>query len=149
MVSMNLVIKDDVDNVDSDIYLMTHTTNPLLTKDTIKKAIKLFKSSLENKEADSLFTVNKIHERFYDKNAKAINHDPKDLVRTQDLEPWIIENSNLYLFTKKSYYSNDARIGDKPIMLETSSIESVDIDTEDDWLMGEVIVNSYIERGLV
>ena len=79
MVSMNLVIKDDIDNVDSDIYLMTHTTNPLLTKDTIKKSIKLFKSSLENKEADSLFTVNKIHERFYDKNAKAINHDPKRL----------------------------------------------------------------------
>ena len=30
MVSMNLVIKDDVLNSDSDIYLMTHTTNPFL-----------------------------------------------------------------------------------------------------------------------
>ena len=40
---MNLVIKDDIDNVDSDIYLMTHTTNPLLTKDTIK-SIKLLKA---------------------------------------------------------------------------------------------------------
>ena len=79
----------------------------------------------------------------------------KQLTMTQRLganprsRTMVHRNSNLYLFTKKSYYSNDARIGDKPIMLETSSIESVDIDTEDDWLMGEVIVNSYIERGLV
>ena len=32
MVSMNLVIKDDIDNVDSDIYLMTHTMNHCLPK---------------------------------------------------------------------------------------------------------------------
>ena len=31
-VSMNaVIIEDDVKNVDADIYLMTHTTNPLLT----------------------------------------------------------------------------------------------------------------------
>ena len=36
--SMNLVIGDDVNTVDADIYLMTHTTNPFLTENTIKKA---------------------------------------------------------------------------------------------------------------
>src|SRR5690606_22475900 len=39
MVSMNLVLADDVGNVDADIYLMTHTTNPLVSADTIRTAI--------------------------------------------------------------------------------------------------------------
>ena len=35
-VSMNLVLGDDVANVPADIYLMTHTTNPLMTADTVR-----------------------------------------------------------------------------------------------------------------
>ena len=89
LVSMNLVINDDVENIDADIYLMTHTTNPLISVDTIKKAISKFTKALEsNQNIDSLFSVNLIQERYYDSAAKPINHDPNNLVRTQDLEPW-------------------------------------------------------------
>ena len=94
-VSMNLVINDDVENIDADIYLMTHTTNPLISIDTIKKAISKFTKALEsNQNIDSLFSVNLIQERYYDSAAQPINHDPNNLVRTQDLEPWFKENSN-------------------------------------------------------
>ncbi len=34
LVSMNIVLADDLENVDADIYLMTHTTNPLMSADT-------------------------------------------------------------------------------------------------------------------
>lgn len=138
--SMNLVIGDDVNSVDADIYLMTHTTNPFLTENTIKKAIKTFKEALKNGEADSLFTVNKVQERFYDKNAKAINHDPDNLIRTQDIDPWYKENSNLYLFTKDSFKKTMARIGEKPIMIDTSFFESIDIDTMENWHLAEMVV---------
>ena len=135
--SMNLVIGDDVNTVDADIYLMTHTTNPFLTENTIKKAIKTFKEALKNGEADSLFSVNKVQERFYDKNVKAINHDPNKLIRTQDIDPWYKENSNLYLFTKDSFKKTMARIGEKPIMIDTSFFESIDIDTISDFKLVE------------
>ena len=138
--SMNLVIGDDVNTVDADIYLMTHTTNPFLTENTIKKAIKTFKEALKNGEADSLFSVNKVQERFYDKNVKAINHDPNNLIRTQDIDPWYKENSNLYLFTKDSFKKTMARIGEKPIMIDTSFFESIDIDTMENWYLAEMVV---------
>src|SRR5690606_38419858 len=35
-VSMNLVLADDVANIDADMYLMTHTTNPLMSAETIR-----------------------------------------------------------------------------------------------------------------
>ncbi|MEJ2065805.1 MAG: acylneuraminate cytidylyltransferase family protein, partial [Reinekea sp.] len=133
MVSMNLVLSDDVSNVDSEIYLMTHTTNPLLSANSIRQAIQDFENALENGSADSLFSVNKIQTRFYREDASAVNHDPDNLIRTQDLEPWFEENSNLYIFTKNSFESTKARIGKKPIMFEQPKYEVIDIDEPQDW----------------
>lgn len=149
MVSMNVIIRDDIENIDADIYLMTHTTNPLLSKGSIEAAISQFKNALQEGIADSLFTVNKIQDRFYDCNAQPINHDPNNLIRTQDLEPWYQENSNLYLFTKKSFLSTQARIGGQPMMLETEPYESTDIDTPADWDRGEVMVDYYRKKGVL
>jgi CMP-N-acetylneuraminic acid synthetase len=133
LVSMNLVIADDVANVPADIYLMTHTTNPLVSPDTIRGAIAAFRKAQAEGAADSLFTVDKVQTRFYRADGSAVNHDPDNLVRTQDLEPWFEENSNLYLFTGPSFESTRARIGRKPMMYENPRFESIDIDTPDDW----------------
>ena len=147
-VSMNTIINDDIQNIEADIYLMTHTTNPFLSKKSVKDAISKFKIALKNGKADSLFTVNKIQERLYDANVNTLNHDPDNLIRTQDLEPWYQENSNLYLFTKESFSQTKARIGKKPMMLETAHYESIDIDTPDDWDLAEVMVEYYRKKGL-
>tara|TARA_B100001057_G_scaffold497660_1_gene602395 strand:- start:789 stop:1454 length:666 start_codon:yes stop_codon:yes gene_type:complete len=149
LVSMNLVIKDDIKNVASDIYLMTHTTNPFLSRSSVEAAIEKFQIAVNTEEADSLFTVNKVQERFYDVGVKPINHDPKNLMRTQDLEPWYQENSNLYLFTKESFSRTAARIGVNPTMLETAPYESTDIDTPDDWELGEVMIEYYRKKGIL
>ena len=63
LVSMNLIIEDDVKNVDSDIYLMTHTTNPLISSGTVRKALNQFLEKNDMGDADSLFTVDKIQTR--------------------------------------------------------------------------------------
>ena len=98
---------------------------------------------------DSLFTVNKIQTRFYDENVKAINHDPDNLIRTQDLPPWYEENSNLYIFSKKSFEKTNARIGASPQMLVTEPFESTDIDTPTDWELAEVLVAYYRQKGMI
>lgn len=133
MVSMNHVIADDVATIEADTYLMTHTTNPLLSPTTIRGAMKAFALARSKGEADSLFTVNKIQTRFYRADCSPVNHDPNNLVRTQDLEPWFEENSNLYAFTRQSFNATGARIGQKPMMYETPKFESIDIDTPEDW----------------
>lgn len=146
LVSMNLVIEDDVVNVDADIYLMTHTTNPLLSSETIKAALSEFKKSQEAGMSDSLFTVDKIQTRFYRHDCSAINHDPDNLVRTQDLEPWFEENSNLYIFTKDSFIQTKARIGKNPMMYESPQFESIDIDTPADWDMAVIATRYMLEK---
>lgn len=133
LVSMNKVLADDVANVEADLYLMTHTTNPFLSPETIRGAIATYRQAVEQGSADSLFTVDKIQTRFYRANGAPINHDPDNLVRTQDLEPWFEENSNLYIFSHDSFASTGARIGKKPMLYEGPRIESIDIDDQADW----------------
>ena len=141
---MNLVIADDVANVKADIYLMTHTTNPLLSCDTIMSALEKFKDQVEAGIADLLFSVNKIQTRFYRENGTAINHDPENLIPTsKNLEPWYEENSNLYLFTSESFAETRARIGLNPAMHVTPLRESIDIDTPEDWDMG-IAITRYL-----
>lgn len=146
MVSMNLVIEDDVRNVPACTYLMTHTTNPLLSPNTISSAINHYQQSAQGENHDSLFTVNKIQTRFYREDGSAVNHDPDNLIRTQDLEPWFEENSNLYIFSGKSFEKTNARIGEKPVMFETPNLESYDIDDQDDWNLAELIAQNILSK---
>tara|TARA_B100001250_G_scaffold365822_1_gene346781 strand:- start:1558 stop:2232 length:675 start_codon:yes stop_codon:yes gene_type:complete len=135
--SMNLIIEDDINFIDSKIYLMTHTTNPLLKSNTISESLKVYENQDKN---DSLFTVNKVQSRFYDSEKKPVNHDPNNLLKTQDLPLWFEENSCLYIFSKSSFKKTNARIGLDPLMFPIAKSESFDIDEIDDWDMAESIM---------
>lgn len=148
-VSMNLIIADDIANVPADVYLMTHTTNPLLGSATIQKALQQFLMAKSNEAADSLFTVNRFQARFYRQDGSAVNHDPNNLLRTQDLEPWYEENSNLYIFTLESFAATKARIGKQPLMYETPRLESIDIDDSVDWQLAEAVAQALFPLPVV
>ncbi|KCZ58787.1 MULTISPECIES: acylneuraminate cytidylyltransferase family protein [Hyphomonas] len=139
-VSMNLVLGDDIANVPSDHYLMTHTTNPLLQPDMIEGLIGTYLGALKAGKADSLFTVNEMHTRFYTVEGAPINHDPDNLIRTQDLPAYMEENSVCYLFTPQSFAATNARIGKTPLLYPTPKLQSVDIDEISDWFIAESLL---------
>ena len=143
LVSMNLILEDDINSTEADLYIMTHTTNPLITSQTIRQGMNLYH---ENPDNDSLFTVNKIQTRFYREDSSPVNHDPDNLIRTQDLEPWFEENSCLYYFTKESFCQTTARIGRKPMMMVTPPLESLDIDEPHDWEMVSALLEARQAR---
>jgi CMP-N-acetylneuraminic acid synthetase len=144
-VSMNKVIQDDIGAVESQAYLMTHATNPALSAASIQSAMNRYEQSVKE-GYDSLFAVNKMQTRFYKADATPINHNPKELLRTQDLEPYFEENSNLYIFSRASFAKTNARIGERPVLFETPRIESIDIDDEEGWKIAEAIT-FYQTRG--
>ena len=95
---------------------------------------------LENENFDSIFSVTKIQTRLYDENGKAFNHNPKELIRTQDLPPLYEENSNFYVFTEDSFNnSGGKRIGNSPKMVEIDKLEAVDIDDPQDFIIAETL----------
>ena len=138
-VSMNLILADDIAAFPAETYLMTHTTNPMLSARTISEALARYRAGVAANSADSLFTVTKAQTRFYRADGSAVNHDPDNLIQTQDLEPWFEENSNLYIFSGESFAATNARIGRKPLLHEMDKMEAVDIDTPEDWALAEAI----------
>jgi CMP-N-acetylneuraminic acid synthetase len=124
--SMNLVIKDTLGRIGGEHFLQTHATNPLLSAGTIDNAVKTYFKKLT--QYDSFFSVTKLQKRFWDKKGNPVNHNPKHSPTTQDLEPYFEENSCVYIFSRKSFFKNNNRIGKKPHMFETSVNESFDID---------------------
>ncbi|EAK0823120.1 acylneuraminate cytidylyltransferase family protein [Campylobacter lari] len=144
-VSMNDIIAYDLTQCNGEYFLQTHSTNPLLKTSTIDLAVKKFFDGLDL--YDSLFSVTKVQTRFYDKNAKAINHDPNELLRTQDLEPMYEENSNFYIFSKESFnLAGKKRIGLKPQIFSMNKLEAVDIDNPEDFILAKLL---YKNRNII
>lgn len=141
-VSMNRILEDDIQATEADLYLMTHVTNPFISSNTIDQILTEYEEHLH---ADSVFSVNRYQTRFYSETGEPLNHDPENLVRTQDLPPWYEENSCLYVFSERSFRSTNARIGLQPIMFETPRFESVDIDEPEDWALAETLATTMFK----
>ena len=142
-VSMNDIIAYDLNQIQGEYFLQTHSTNPLLQTSTIDIAIETYFKNL--KKFDSLFSVTRLQTRLYWKDGSPVNHNPNELLRTQDLPPMYEENSNLYIFSKKSFMdAGESRIGLKPQLLEINKLEAIDIDEPEDWNIAEIL---YKMRG--
>lgn len=137
--SMNEVLLYDTSQVEADFYIQTHSTNPLLKKETISKAINTFLTNFP--EYDSLFSVTRIQTRLWDESGIAVNHNPAVLLQTQDLPPIFEENSCLYIFDRNTLLTNHNRLGDRPLMFEIAASEAWDIDEILDFEIVEFLIN--------
>jgi CMP-N-acetylneuraminic acid synthetase len=139
-IPMNEILMYDTSKYPADLYLQTHSTNPLLTADSLRKAVNFMKSNYP--AYDSLFSVSKVQARLYDQLGRAINHNPNILLQTQDLPPVWQENSCIYIFTRETIEKRRTRIGDRPYMFPLDSIESWDIDNELDFRIAEMMLQA-------
>ncbi len=141
---MNEILIHDTGLFPADFYLQTHSTNPLLKAETISRAIH---SLLDNyPKRTSLFSVTRWQTRFYDKDGTAVNHNPRELIQTQDLPPMYEENSCIYIFTRENLIAKRHRISDQPLMFEIPRLEAVDIDTEADFQLADILMRQQLEK---
>jgi len=140
MVSMNDILLYDTEQVESTFYLQTHTTNPLLKPATIDAAIVAFREAFPGH--DALFSVNRFQTRLWNEAGEPVNHNPLELIRTQDLPPLYVENSCMYIFERDAFHRTGNRLCTRPKMWEMDAIEAIDIDQEVDFTMAECIART-------
>jgi len=144
-VPMNEVLAHDVEQIRSDFYLQTHSTNPLLRPSTVSRAIRAFLDGYPRN--DSLFSVTRIQTRLWDTDARPINHDPMLLLRTQELPPVYEENSCLYIFERGTFLARRNRLGKNPFLFEMDRQETLDIDEELDFEIAEFLIQKETRVG--
>jgi CMP-N-acetylneuraminic acid synthetase len=138
MIPMNEILLYDTVQVEADYYLQTHSTNPLLRSETISQAIQAFLAQRDL--YDSLYSVTRLQTRLYWQDGSAVNHNPRELLRTQDLPPIFEENSCIYLFTREKLAAHNHRLGDAPLMFEIDAAEAWDIDEELDFKIADFLM---------
>ena len=116
---MNDVLKSFAMEVDSDIYVMTHTTAPFVKKESILQ--------------DFLW-----------KDNKPFNYELDNIPRTQDLPPIYEETSGFYIYEKDVINKYNRRIGQHPYIVEVGEIEGIDIDELEDFMIADAIFNHII-----
>ncbi len=137
-IPMNEILMHDTSLVPADLYLQTHSTNPLLRAETLSRAIQTLRGVYP--AYDSLFGVTRLQVRLWDQLTRPINHNPAILLRTQDLPPVYMENSCVYLFTRQTLEQRRNRLGERPYMFEIPQDEAWDIDEESTFQMVEFLL---------
>ena len=140
----NQIMAYDLDRTEGEYFIQTHSTNPLLKPKTIKKAVDVFFKQVA--KHDSLFSVTPLQTRLYNHDFNALNHDPKNMIKTQNLPNIYEENSCIYVFSRNSFTENKNRIGAKPYLFSIDRHEAVDIDEEFDFLLAETLMQDRISK---
>lgn len=136
---INEVLKCFAEEVTADIYVMTHTTAPFISKESIEKGL----IPVINGIYDSAFAVKKL-QGFLWKGNVPFNYELSNIPRTQDLEPLYEETSGFYIYKSSVITDLNRRIGNKSLKVEVSEIESCDIDELEDFQIAEAIFNHII-----
>lgn len=138
--SMTEVLNCFAQDVDADIYVMTHTTAPFVSAESISKGLDAVLSG----EYDSSFAAKKLQD-FLWKDGRPFNYALDNIPRTQDLDTMYEETSGFYVYEKSVMTEKHRRIGDNPFIVEVGEIESVDIDEPEDFMIADAIYN-FIKR---
>ena len=95
----NQIIEYDLSKTNGEYFFQSHSTNPLLSVDTIDRAIEVYFSN----KFDSLISVTEKRKRYFTLEGDPINHDPQNLVKTQNCKSLYEENSCIYIFSRKVF----------------------------------------------
>ena len=139
--SMTEVLTCFTKEVPADIYVMTHTTAPFISKESIQKGLE----SVVSEKYDSSFAAKKLQD-FLWMEGKPFNYTLDNIPRTQDLQPIYEETSGFYIYTHDVMTELHRRIGENPFIVEIGEIESIDIDEAEDFIIADAVYNHIFKK---
>lgn len=138
-VSPNELYVNIAQNFSADTMIFANATNPLISNETIIKAIELYKT---RKDFDSVNTVNYVKE-FLWLDGKAINYNPDKKPRSQDLPDIVSINHAINIIDKNLMIERRDIFGYNPYLLPVDKIEAIDIDDMVDFEFAEFMYKKY------
>ncbi len=135
------IIDAFVKDVDADVYVLTHATQPFTKAESLRNALEKVTSGAY----DSAFSAVVLQDYMW-YHGKPFNYDLTDIVRTQELEPVYMETGAFFIFRKEVFTKLHRRIGENPYIYEIDQFEAVDIDTAEDFEFAKAVA-AYLKKG--
>lgn len=129
-------------DVECDVVVLLHATSPFISARTVAECTRAVLSGSH----DSAFAAQEIR-RFAWFGGTPLNYSLSlPTPRTQDLEPVLVEQSGLYVFTRDLFQRTARRIGSRPFIKVVDSVEGHDIDSPEEFEFAELLLASAGSR---
>ena len=125
------------EHCDADVILSPTVTTPLVTIESYECGIRTF-YELQGSEYDSVTSSRPIKEFLY-LDGKPLNYDPARQVRSQDLPNIVALNYGYSIIRRELMIGYKNVVGKRPYFVHLSQIESIDIDTVEDFFIAETL----------
>ncbi len=121
-------------------FILIQATNPFTTSDQLSKALELFRKN----KYDSVLSVAAFRRFIWDRKGQSINYDYKKRPRRQELDQYFIENGAFYINLTGKIQKLKNRLGDSIGIFEMPEYSQLEMDEEDDWIYGEILMKKYV-----
>lgn len=137
-ISMSSVYANMASEIECDDILYALVTTPLVTTETFEAAIAEYRA-LPSRH-DSLTSVADVKE-FMWRDGCAINYDPSNIPRSQDLPDVVRLTFSVSILPRELMITKRSCMGQTPKLIKVDDIEAIDIDTPLDFLIAEWLYN--------
>lgn len=128
---------EDKLDINYDAVVTLQPTSPLLTVNTLNKALQSF---IDSKTDSMISVVNEPHLRWKRDDKGRIVQDYIKRLNRQQLPPSYLETGAFFI-CKRNCLTPDSRLGEKVSVFEVPENEATDIDTKEDWAVCESILS--------
>jgi N-acylneuraminate cytidylyltransferase len=141
---MNAVIHHVMENSPTGHIYWAQVTSPLLTPQTIDKAIAQYFVKLKD-GYDSVASVQRFAVYLW-KDGKPVNYTLDRHPNSQTLDPYFVMTFGILLIKRELALRRRYYMGERPFLFEVNPIEAMDIDTEDDLLLADLYLRTQVEK---
>ena len=138
MVGHYEIVDAFLSDVDADVYLNAHVTNPFVKKESIELGL----GKVLSGEHDSAHTVQRLSRPLWYRN-EPFNFTRTKMFRNQDIEPMFID-MNLCIYRREVFTKMHSRYGKDPYFIEIDPIEAIDIDDPEDLMLAEAMYQAFL-----
>lgn len=141
-VMLEYIINNKVHN--EDIFILVQATSPFTTSSDLSKALQQFNCGTY----DSLLSCVIMKRFIWSKNGNSINYDWKKRPRRQDFEGSLVENGAFYINTVSNIKKYKNRLSGKIGVYEMDSNTFIELDEDEDWIIGEKIMSKKLFKAI-
>jgi|SaaInlStandDraft_4_1057021.scaffolds.fasta_scaffold27399_1 CMP-N-acetylneuraminic acid synthetase len=144
-ISTEQIIEDFISNYEADIVVLLHPSCPFIHVSTVNDCIE----SIRCGKFDSALTVVEFQKYAWSNEVPVnFNNKNKYSVKLKSLDKILIEKGLMYVIEKNSFLNRTRRIGDNPYMKVINSYEGLEVNSNKDFEVAELIVNSGMFCGV-
>lgn len=137
----NKLFMNEVNQVEADIYIQVLCTSPFIEPKTI---LEMIKKVAKGDKYDSSILVKT--EKLYKWDNGFPEYPLDDIPNSKDLPDTIVETMGLYVINSEAAKQLKRRIGNNPYLFNANPLEAIDVNTEDEFKLADLIAAGLREK---